>query len=567
MGGHHILTRTWEIHLALLAVTFAASVWLNRAVTRLLLFNLAFLAIAFVPVYKIYNISDDLQGNRLAHLATVALSLLVAICFIAPLRRMTSGEQVAPAKVSLSAFPVWQAILATTSSVLCFAVLWTNNQAWANAGREANAIRAGLGKLYAQVDGDPQVLLVGLPDNIDGAYVMRNALAGMTRKPQMHRDAYHAMMLNQFEQTIPIGYLKESIRRAGDQARIFWWNAQSKEFEEVKLPQAQAPMPAPSASAPAPASAPASASPQHDSSSLSQTTDGKLESWLGKNLKQVIHDTNGRWLPDGSFEATATPGRFGRPEVNLDLGTRSSFDTNFIAIKLRDLGGDKSNFEKQGADLLYSHKITNDFSLPKRTHGNLSSTADKQEVIMPLRSLPEWAFRGQAGKLLLLLPRNSHLAIESISILAPERLFPAVAFKDSGYLQGKGEIHLSRKAEQATQQAGGQATQQAGNQQAPRNEDAINEASKVYIDATKVPDASSAVLEVTRGNLYFEFQNMPVPSKVIMSEFKLPLQGSVAFDRGMFPSPGIYEARPWALDNSGNKLGVAGDHILIVVDD
>lgn len=543
MGGHHLLTHAWEIHLALLAVTFAAVAWLNRTITRLLLFNLAFLAIAFVPVYKIFTITDDLQGNRLAHLATVALSLLIAMCFV-PMRRRF--------------FPVWQSTLAATFSILCFAVLWTNNQAWANAGREANAIREGLAKLYAQVEGDPQVLLVGLPDNIDGAYVMRNAMQGMTRTPQMHRDAFHAIMLNQFEQTMPIGFLKESIRQADDKARIFWWNAQSKEFEEVKLSTStstststsQAPTPTPT--------------PPQDVSSTATTTDGKLESWSGTNLKQVINDTNGRWLPDGSFEATRAPGRFGRPEVNLDLGTRSSFDTNFVSIKLKDRGGDSTNFQKQGADLLYSHRITNDFSLPKRTHGAMTPTADTQEVIMPLRSLPEWTFRGEAGKLLLLLPRNSHLAIESISILAPERLFPALTFKNSGYLNRKGEIHLSQKAERA---AGGKAAQQADQQRSHQNESAINEASKVYIDATRVPDASSAIVEVTRGNLYFEFHNMPVPSKVIMSEHKLPRQGSMTFTRDMFPSPGIYEARAWALDKSGNKLGVAGDHILIVVDD
>src|SRR5262249_45362749 len=137
-------------------------------------------------------------------------------------------------------FPVWQFLLAASYAVLCFAVLWTNNQAWANAGRESGAIRAGLDKLYTQVAGDPQVLLIGLPDNTDGAYVMRNALAGMTRTPQMHRDAYHCLMLNQFEQTTPFGFLKDSLLRAGEDAKVFWWNAGNKTFERAVITSAPA---------------------------------------------------------------------------------------------------------------------------------------------------------------------------------------------------------------------------------------------------------------------------------------------------------------------------------------
>lgn len=526
MGAHHVLTRVWEIHLALLAVTFAAVVWFNRNLTKLLLFNFAFLAIAFVPVYKVFNISDDLQGNRLAHVATIALSLLIALCF-APVRRDRANKMI----------PIWQVTLATTFCICCFAVLWTNNQAWATAGREANAIRAGLDKLYSQIAGDPQVLLVGLPDNIDGAYIMRNALQGMTRTPQMHRDTYHATMLNQYEQTIPIGFMKESIREAGDGAKIFWWNPTTKLFDEVKL----------------------------GASNSGNSNVEKLD------LKSTITDQNGRWLPDGTFETTTVPGRFGRPEVKLNLGNRSSFDTNFVAITLRYLEGYRTPIGRQGADLLYSHRITNDFSLPRRTHGDLSSTLDREEVILPLRSLPEWAFRGTAGKLLLLLPRDSQFAIESISIITPQNLMPNMTFKDSGLLNRKGEIHLSQKAADAQKAQQAKSVQSVSlppntpNPQAQPN--LRDEANTVYVDARNVPGASSAVIEVTRGNLYFEFQNMSVPSKVIMNEFKLPAQGSLTFKRDMFPSAGIYEARAWALDGNGQKLGVAGDHIVLSVDD
>ena len=45
------------------------------------------------------------------------------------------------------------------------------------------------------------------------------------------------------------------------------------------------------------------------------------------------------------------------------------------------------------------------------------------------------------------------------------------------------------------------------------------------------------------------------------------MKDNVKLERHLFPSDGIYEVRPWALDNRGETLGIAGDHIVISVDD
>ena len=45
------------------------------------------------------------------------------------------------------------------------------------------------------------------------------------------------------------------------------------------------------------------------------------------------------------------------------------------------------------------------------------------------------------------------------------------------------------------------------------------------------------------------------------------ISGDIPLTRDMFKSAGMYEARAWAVDKTGKTLGVAGDHIVITVDD
>lgn len=42
--------------------------------------------------------------------------------------------------------------------------------------------------------------------------------------------------------------------------------------------------------------------------------------------------------------------------------------------------------------------------------------------------------------------------------------------------------------------------------------------------------------------------------------------GSITINRSQLPADGLYEARAWAQDKDGKRVGVAGDHIVIAVD-
>ena len=125
--------------------------------------------------------------------------------------------------------------MAVILPALSLALLLTNNQAWTCAGQEANRIRQGLETFYKETPGDPQVMLVGLPDETHGAYVCRNALWGMTKSPQLSRDITNCLMVNQFEPVLPFGFLKHSLLQSRNQVRVARWDAKAGQVSHACL--------------------------------------------------------------------------------------------------------------------------------------------------------------------------------------------------------------------------------------------------------------------------------------------------------------------------------------------
>lgn len=506
MGAHHIITRGWEIHLALVAALVVLNLYFERRLARLFLFNSIFLCLALAPVYKIFAISDDLQGSRLAHVATVALALLVAMAFIVPRREDKSQSKSGNVSGVLSSTAL-RAVTACTYSLVLGLALWTNNQAWARAGHEANDIRRGLDVLYKNIKGDPQVLLVGLPDQIDGAYISRNALWGMTKVPQLHRDVWNCLMLNQYEQILPFGHFKQTLQSNPDKVQIYFWDKKKAEFSPLPLKERE--------TASLQLSGPALA----DAITVDKAADKK-------------------WNTDGSLEVSGDMSRFGKPELIIDLGKKACFDVDFIKLAISDLGSDPALLQQEGADLLYTNDLKREFNLPDRTHADFRENEKEQNVVLPLRSLPEWALGGDSKKLKLRLPRGSRLRINSLSVIPAEEAIPRVDFENSGFFGSKGFIHLGDD----------------------------NRSEKLTATSSKLDGAAGVVLEITRPNLCFEFQNTIRPSNVTMVELPFDSSGELVIERKQFPALGMYEARPWAVDKNGKKLGICGDHIVISVD-
>lgn len=498
LGAHHLLTKSWEVSLGMCCALGLWTVLVERSWLRPAAFLAAWFVLTLIPVYKVFAIADDLQGSRLAYLATVPLCALIAVAFAGPTQNRPWS----------SLRSISMAALALGMSILAGILLWSNNQAWASAGRESNAIRAALNELYQRLPGDPQVLLVGLPDNIHGAYTCRNALWGMTKQPQLSRDIKNCLMVDSFEQILPFGFLKSSLAQSRGQVLIFRWAGVRSGFVPV---------------------------------SLDKTTD---EPGQGRRLRKALlepqpkADCHYLWRQDGQLEVRGGKGFRGRPELLIDTPGLPCWTVDFIRVEVVLLEPEvyKSTC---GADILYANDLMPDFQLARRAHADVERTAREQQLIFPLRSRPDWALGGRCRGLKLLLPDASHILVKSIEIVPASEVMPAVSFTNSGYLGTKGFIHLSRdKGEQ-----------------------------EISIDATSLPAASGCILEITRPNLFFETQNSRQESSLVMKVVKLASrQGKISIRRDFFPKEGLYEARGWAIDAGAKKLGVAGDHFVVSVD-
>ncbi len=496
INTRHWLSVSWQASAITSAALAIYGIIRNKQLLRPVIFLTVWFAFCLAPVYKLFAITDDLQGSRLAYLATVPLCMLMTVAFANWSKDRASGLK-----------NIGKAALACIFLFSAGAMLWTNNQAWAEAGRQSNAIRMSLNELYKQIPGDPQALFIGLPDEVNGSYVCRNALSGMTRAPQMHRDAINGLMVNSFEPILPFGHLKDSLYQFKDQVKLYRWDSQSGTgFIPITLPETNV---------------------------LNQIT----TTWQGKTLKQILQpqeakDTIYTWLPDGTLSVSSDADARKHSEVIVNLGNLPCWFTDFIAVNFEIMHLPATSAQ-WGADLLYKNDINKDFELRRRTHAEIFP-----KTVFSLHSLPEWSLGGTAKQFKLMIPPGCELKIKSIEVIRPETVMPRLTFNNSGYFGTKGYLHISDKDNTQT----------------------------IAVDTREIAGAVAARVEITRPNLLFEFQNTTEPSRVVAQTINTAKKGTVTLTADQFPTAGIYELRVRAVDSAGNPLGVASDHIVISVD-
>lgn len=498
IGSHHILSKLWPAALIASSVCALLNFIVERNARRHLFFLLGWIALCLAPVYKLFAIADDLQGSRLAYLATVPVCMLLT-CGLLNSSLANKNR-------------VWKILPALSVSFLLglsCVVLYINNQPWKQAGEANNAIRVSLQSLYNKLNGDPQVLFLGLPDQINGAYTCRNSLDGMTRTPQLDRDIHNCLMVNAFEPIFPFGYLKESISENRDKLFVYRWSTEKGDFEKVEL---------------------------------SAAVGENQALWDADALKKTVSVPQQKSAPELSWtqeNLLHLRSRGKQPQfVEFDLGARPCFYTDFIEMDLELAVPAGAN---AGADLLYSNDMYPGFELKRRVHTHFIAGQTRQRLLFALRGLPEWSFGGRTHAFRLLLPHDSELTVKSVSIVPGGLLMPQLSFENSGYFGSKGYYHLH----------GGQTANEP-----------------IIIDASMIAGAKNCCVEITRANLLFEEQNPQVYSNVAMTHQNLKgVKQELKLDPSMFKSPGIYELRVFPIAEDGATIcGVASDHIVISVD-
>ncbi len=498
IGSHHFLSKLYPAAVVLALMASLARLVLDLAGRKHLFFITGWLALSLLPVYKLFNIAFDLQGSRLAYLATVPLCMLMT-AFAVPALRLAGKK-------------IWQSCCLILSAVLIAiagCVLYMNNEPWKEAGLETNAIRNSLQALYNNIDSDPQMIFLGLPDQINGAYTCRNALDGMTKKPQLSRSISNCLMINAFEPIFPFGFLKESILENQDKILIYKWNGKTKSFEKL------------------------AAKPDVSGSQPFY--------WRGRDLKKLAVLPEGQKSdPELSYSKSGNlvlkRSAAAQEYLELNIPERACFTCDIVEVEL-ELSGFPA--PDTGADLLYSNTMYPDFVLARRTRTQFTEGQKKQRLFFVLRGLPEWSLGGSTGPFRLLLPPATAAEIKSLAVIPWRLLLPQIKFDNSGYFGSKGYLHL-------------------GPQEKSRS---------IEINLGQIKGAEKFALEISRCNLLFESQNSQLKSRV-SQEWKVfsGKERKVELIFEDFASPGIYELRVFPLAADDTVCGAASDHIVISVD-
>lgn len=191
-----VVIKCWIALLALIGVSGALQMFATRLrAWRFYLFCAGWFVLSLIPVYKVFDVAQDLESSRYAYLATIPLCLLIA-ALAAPLWRIRVVSW-----VQCALFAAFVGIAAAT--------LHTHNMVWHNAGEIGNRIKQQMYALVKNMPANPNIVLVGAPDNEQGAYIMRNALPGMVTPPYFPQAVGSALNLDRFCAIWPFGVLKD----------------------------------------------------------------------------------------------------------------------------------------------------------------------------------------------------------------------------------------------------------------------------------------------------------------------------------------------------------------------
>jgi hypothetical protein len=402
-------------------------------------------------------------------------------------------------------------IFLLTLLTLSWVILRINNGAWERAGQESQAITRSLDELYKHTACDPSIFLLGLPDTLDGAYVCRNAVHGMTGRPQTSRDVKNCFMLDNSDRIFPFGMARGPISSSDQGLQILTWDSEKKTFIPSPIPK---------------------------------PLDTYACSWSKESLKTIIEfgkeDSGGPgpiWRTDGSvtLNSNANPKR--RPELVVNLTGIPCFAIEFLSIKLR-CPRIQANDAPGTVSLLYTNDLEKKFDSAHRLDATLKDTPELQTVSFPLHGQVSWAMGGKCHQLQFLFPRGCQCDLKSISVQPARLMMPQLSLRPSVNQNVLGFIELNEK----------------------------NPAAEIDFDCHSLPGASSIALEFTKPNGSFEFQNTSLDDRSTgIIKLYPTTSGKIPLGTQDFPTSGIYEARLRALDWTGKPVGFAGDHILLTV--
>jgi len=350
-----------------------------------------------LPVYKVFTISGDLESSRYAYLGTAPLCAFLTAWFELEQKssRLSEHTQTLIRRISF----VGAALLLVAS----YFILRLNCLPWQKAGQELNAVRSGMRLINADNHTHKPLVLLGCPDNFEGAYICRNAMIGLTAeaKPNLWTTP-----------PIPFGILRRQLQENHDAILVYWWDRNSLSFRKVDANLSNRP-------------------------TLEKT-------WSGEELKKILTTDPSpglttSWLKDGSFEIRSSDAN---TILHLDFSGVDPASIEFLALDLKQLD---STSDLAKIDLHYVSDCC--------ANGNIQPAkidiGGHEYMVFPLRGLMDWSFAHKLANLDITLPPHSHLILQAVKSLSAPETIPVVspAISNQRFLAGNGVINLTGSAE------------------------------------------------------------------------------------------------------------------------
>jgi len=542
----NFLCRIWTIGIVASIALAACKLITSRTYWKTAIFLVFLFLLCLLPVYKIFDISSDLQSSRYAYFATVPLCILLTIGLSSLTTSVSSRTQ--------SIFNVLKFLLGITLLFEASILLSKNNSAWSVAGHQANAIKHSLDQILSTNDIRP-VFLFGAPDNYKGAYIYRNALVGMLSKPEM-TPLPRTQIINLA--MVPFSSIKDLIEQYPQSIRVYHWNDYSNSFAQVKTPRMLFPKPqtlmphqnpnrmgGSRIAHPDPSIKPllwnrpssysnVSGFPQETKPSLPKDyllIHGALRKALNYDQGATITwqwSKNDELSMDSSSENQII-------HINPDKILRWS--TDFIALEISAKDKLSNLSELKAADLHFSNNLCTDQDI----QSTVTAFNGNEVLIFPLRNNPEWTFGNKLDHLDITLPPVGTLTLRAMHFISADQVMPKLQLPAGNSLLKNGYVNIGRQK---------------------------NASLMLRADANAINGAKALVMEITRANQAFEKANVPNSNSILLLKqitFTSALC-KVNLKPSDFPKPGMYQIRFVAYDQQNNQVGMPSDSLTIVVE-
>ena len=489
INSYYMEGNAWLINLwtALTAIVYLSSATLlfKRKYRNQQLFFIAFAAVSFAPVYKLFDGMPDLEGSRFSYLASAPIAAVFAMGLIGlPLLFKLKNSAVAN---------IVQMAVAVTYFLLAAYMLWLNNQPWMTAGRWVATLEKQFNQTMAGATPQDHFVYFNITNNYRGAYLARNATGDIGQNPHVDWKAVETD-----DKLYELGQTRESIASSKKQYHTYYWSESAASFIPISLPP--------------------------------KVVSTDLKSWNSQSLSARLKTIQGaeRVSVASSGKLKVTAGK--APVMFLiDLSRLQPWQTDFIKL---DIGSNRSDQTVDGTSLLPSLIVSNNLMAATQIPAielNGNSLKAKQ-LLFGLRLLPSW-FCGSApaNAVLVIPPQWSGLL--GVTIPEAKSIMPRLE-------RTSVEKYITDKTPM-----------------------------KYSLDVSNIDGAVGAVIQISKKNQFYTKQNSNQFEESMTAQ-TISVNGTKC-DRVLQAADlnggGYYQVRCWAVDKTGQRIGVGSDYLLAIV--